>query len=184
MKKLKDGCYLQAPLKIRAFLACQPEARFSAAEIYRSLNSSAPLMNRLMSLMTERGEICREEKSERKALFYVTKEQAAAIHEELAGIGGEATFWLGRKVEPRRPPKLDDDPEVPKRGRPSEADQNAAALAKMQRLDVTDPMEASTRLNYLRRIRERTIFGEDAMLKAIIADYERTLARLTGRSSA
>lgn len=40
-----------------------------------------------------------------------------------------------------------------------------------------EPSEAADRLSFLRTLKERTVFGEHAMLKLIIGDYEGALKR-------
>lgn len=170
--------HLESPIRLRAFLACQPEARFSTEEIYRGIGGSAVLMSRIFRRLLDEGLISSEKRGPRKAVYYVTAKQAEKIRNELNAIAGEVAFWQAGHapaiVTPRAPVMAIAPAPAPEKLLPS----------KPQKIGVYDPMAAVNRLSYLRRIRDKSIFGEDAMLKQIIADYEHTLAGLTNRAAA
>jgi len=147
---------------VAAFLARQPETRFTSDEVTDGLDGK--LHQSIVQGSLRRQLLTRVISSEpgamRRIRYYVTQRQANAIHRELREIAASFMRWVpdGSNASVLMPQVL--PPVLPK----------PASVVKV------DPMEAAGRLTYLRRLQGSTVFGGDAVFKRIIADYEAALA--------
>lgn len=160
-------------LLVCACLSRHPGKRYSVEQVASMVGMYYQAARVPLSRQQLAGKISVDNTNPKQVVYFVTPEQAAAIQAELKEIADGCMRWVvdGPESMVTRPAPAALPPSLMRRSvKPGPPPSQPV-------LRLLDPAVVSSRLTYLRRLRDNSIFGEDRALKDIIADYEATLAR-------